>query len=119
MAKSILIRNGEDSLLLLEKLKTRNSIHHVSLFAKSDVTLAVTLQIDDLLEQKNCPLELHTANRRLWHWELHADDRGLTSVWLNGCTWNEQLEEEEQDSAEKHLQNFEMDLVSGIDSQQE
>lgn len=113
MATNILIRNGEDSLLLLEKLKTRNNITHVSLFAKSESTLAVTLQIDDLLKKINCPLDLHMASsRRLWHWELHADANGLTSVWLNGCTWNGELEEEEEDSAEKHLQNFEMELVS-------
>jgi len=107
MAYEILIRDGKDSLLLLEKMKTRYGIEHISLFAKSDISLAVTLQIDNLLEKVGCPLgDLHYSTQRLWHWELHANTQGISSVWLKTCTWNEEMEMDDLDRAEKHLQAF-------------
>ena len=107
MAYEILIRNSEDSLLLLEKCKTRYGIEHISLFAKSDISLAVHLRIDSLLERTHCPLsDLHYSNQRLWHWELHADHTGVNSVWLRTCTWDDDKEIDELDRAEKHLQAF-------------
>lgn len=107
MAYELLVRNSEDSLLLLEKCKTRYGIDTISLFAQSKITLAVVLKIDDLLDRHKCQLgDLHHSNVRLWHWELHADHRGISSVWLKTCSWDDEKESDELFRAEKHLKAF-------------
>jgi hypothetical protein len=107
MATQILIRNSKDSLLLLEKCKKEHGIQHVSMFVKSDISLAVVIKIDDLLDRTKSQLsDLHYSNVRLWHWELHADHTGINSIWLDTCTWDKEKEGDELFRAEKHLQAF-------------
>ena len=107
MATQILIRNSKDSLLLLQKCKEQYGLEHVSMFVKSDISLAVVLKIDDLLNRSKSQLsDLHYGDTRLWHWELHADHRGISSIWLDNCSWNEEKETDETGKAEEHLRAF-------------
>ena len=91
----------------MEKCKEQHGIEHVSMFVKADTTLAVILKIDDLLDKRKSQLsDLHYGNARVWHWELHADHRGISSIWLDNCSWNEEKETDESSKAEKHLEAF-------------